>query len=194
MLNSIGERIAFCRGLLGFTRKEFVNQFKIVTLSTFARWELNTINIPEQKIKKLIEFFNNSGILVKSEWIRYNEGIPPINITLKNFEANNFDEIVYLALNSVSQKIKDFKFFQINNNFFDPILKYGDYVGGITIKNNYEALNNKLCFIKTENEVAAGIFDIISSKLKNISNNFREYNLNNVVFGEVTWIIRRPSI
>jgi transcriptional regulator with XRE-family HTH domain len=189
LFNTIGERISYCRGMLGLTRDKFIEKFKIITLSTLARWELNSINIPEQKLKLLSDFFNKNGILVKLEWIRYGEGVPPINMLIKNIEHLNFDEMVYTTLSSISLKIKDFKFYQINSNFFEPIINYGDYIGGVEIFTNFAELHNKLCFFKTDLGILIGYFDYYNICLVNTKNVKKKINL--ISGGEITWIMRR---
>lgn len=189
MFDNIGERISYCRGMLNLTRDKFIEKFNLITLSTFARWELNSINIPEQKLKLLAEFFNKNGIIVKLEWLRYGEGVPPINLSTKNIELLNFDETVYTTLSSMALKITNFKFYQINNNFFEPIINYGDYIGGIELSTNFDILHNKLCFFKTNNGIYIGYFDYYKTCVVNTKNVQQIIKL--ISGGEVSCIMRR---
>lgn len=189
-MNTVGERISYCRGLLNLTRDKFIEQFKIITLSTLARWELNTtIDIPEKKLQLLCDFFNKNGILVKLEWLRYGEGVSPINLTSNDVEQLNFDELVYTTLSSVSLKINNFKFYQVNHKFFEPIIGYGDYVGVIEIMENFESLHNKLSCFKTNTGVVVGYYDYYDSNVSNTKN--MKKKVIPISGGEISWIIRR---
>jgi len=189
MLDTIGERICYCRGMLNLTRDKFVEKFKLITLSTLARWELNSISIPEKKLKLLCDFFNSNGILVKLEWLRYGEGVLPINHTTQEIEQLNFDELVYTTLSSVALKITNFKFYQVNNKFFEPTVNYGDYVAGVELTENFESLNNKMCFFRGNEGIIIGYFDYATSCITNNNNVAKKVNL--TVGGEISWIIRR---
>ncbi|MBY0380062.1 MAG: hypothetical protein K2P99_06670 [Burkholderiales bacterium] len=177
--------------MLNLTRDKFVEKFKLVTLSTLARWELNSINIPEKKLKLLSDFFNNNGILVKLEWLRYGEGVAPINCSTQEIEQLNFDELVYTTLSSISLKISNFKFYQINNKFFEPIVNYGDYIGGIEIVKNFDVLHNKLCFFKVLDGITVGYFNYNNLSITNNNHHKKNIDLNLKVGGEVLWITRR---
>ena len=108
---------------------------------------------------------------------------------MDNIEYLNFDEIVYTTLSSVSLKITNFKFYQINNNFFEPIINYGDYIGAVEISTNFETLHNKLCFFKTDSGTIVGYFDYYNTFLTNTKNIKKKINLING--GEISWIMRR---
>ena len=61
MFNSIGERIVYCRGILGYSRKEFAEQMNGISLPTLSRWELNYVRIPDKQLDKLVVFFNENS-------------------------------------------------------------------------------------------------------------------------------------
>lgn len=186
----MGERISFCRGMLGLTREKFAEKFKVITLSTLARWELDKINIPEPKLNYLIDFLKQNGVLVKSEWLRYGEGTPPINLAIKDFDVLNFDETTYTTLSSVAQKVVNFKFYQVNNNLYEPIIRFGDYIGGSEICENYKILHNKFCYFKTNSSILIGVYNFNNNLL--IGKNDGTQLPSIVAGGEVTWISRRP--
>tara|TARA_Y100000588_G_C14165272_1_gene886628 strand:+ start:332 stop:517 length:186 start_codon:yes stop_codon:yes gene_type:complete len=56
-LNSVGDRITYCRSSLNLTRKELANNWGGASIPTLARWELNTVNIPKKKIRFISEIF-----------------------------------------------------------------------------------------------------------------------------------------
>jgi transcriptional regulator with XRE-family HTH domain len=192
LLNTLGARISFCRGMLGLTREKFIENFGIITLSTLARWELNTINIPESKLCLLYNFFLKNGLLLKLEWLRYGEGMPPINVSKTNLNTLNFDEITYTILSLVRKKLNNFKFYQINNTLYEPIIKFGDYIGGIEILENFISLHNKFCYLKLNNEILIGIFNYECSTLIYNNNVTNIYILDIICGGEIIWITRRP--
>ncbi len=115
--------------------------------------------------------------MVKLEWLRYGEGVPPVNLSTKNIAQFNFDEIVYTTLSSMSLKVTNFKFYQVNNNFFESIINYGDYIGAVEILDNFETLHNKLCFFKTDSGIIVGYFNYYNSYLVNIRNIKQKINL-----------------
>ena len=66
MFDTIGERITYCRSLLGMTRNDLAEKLGgVVSLPTIARWELNTVIPSLKKIDILVSFFISQGISVK---------------------------------------------------------------------------------------------------------------------------------
>ncbi len=71
MFNSIGERITYCRGLLGISRVEMAHKIgNLISLPTLARWESNVVDPSAKKVDILTAFFVLNGISVDSEWIK----------------------------------------------------------------------------------------------------------------------------
>ena len=190
MFNTPGERVTYCRGLLGYTRSMLVSEIPGISLSTISRWELGYNEIPETKFDKLVSFFNDKGISVHSNWIKNGTGMPPINTNLNDISNNNFDEISYLTLSNLKQQIKDFEFKQITTNFFNPIFSYGDYAGGV-VKENLKLLDNKLCFVISQTDVDVGIFLFNELCIKNFNNEKKYYNNTNIITGEIIWTAKR---
>ncbi len=118
MFSTIGDRIVYCRGFLDCTRKEFATQLGDVSLPTLSRWELNYVKIPQKKLERLVHFFNQKGIRVDIDWIRSGQGLPPINLNLKDFQDIKFDEISYSIMIGLHKTIKNFQFKQLNSNFY----------------------------------------------------------------------------
>ena len=166
MYESVGERLSYCRSLLGFSRQDFVAKFGGLSVPTLSRWELNYNLIPATKLNKLVEFFKKNGIEVSVEWILLNIGQAPINTNLQSFDKLNFDEISYITLYNLRNNVIDFEISQINNSFFEPLLYNGDYVGGVRTS-NLETLNNKLCYVYIDKFIYAGIFNFIEMTITN---------------------------
>ena len=188
---TVGERICYCRNLIGLSQREFAVDFDI-SKPTITRWELDAVTIPPKKIAALLEFFNQRGLMVSAHWLMYGTGTEPINQFTKHIENLNFDEITYITFNKLKCEIKNFEFHQINTMFFEPVLSYADYVAGVIIDNSkINTLNNRLCFATTAKDVVVGVFDYNNLSLKNFFN--ESYTLNEKTFciGEVLWSAKR---
>jgi transcriptional regulator with XRE-family HTH domain len=189
MYNTVGERISYCRNLLGISRREFVNAFGKITLPTLSRWELDYTAIPTLKLDSLINFFQLNGIDVSAEWILSNNGHPPINTNLQSLDKLNFDELAYITLSNLKNNIEHFEIYQINNNFFEPMLYNGDYVGGI-LNNNLEMLVNKLCYVIQDKMLYAGIFNFDRTAIFNYYKQSIKINDTSKI-GVISWIAKR---
>jgi hypothetical protein len=186
-----GDRLIYCRGLIGFDRKDLLNAIGNGTSSSsLARWELNQTAIPKSKLKLLVDTFLEHNIRVSIDWLKSGIGVPPINLNLQNLRHLNFDDLTYPILFKLHQNIKDFHFKQVNNNFFSPIVSYGDYVAGVNT--DPKLLDNKFCFMIDKN-VTVGNFSFTEMSLKNINNEYIYIeNIETVILGEIIWIARRP--
>lgn len=190
-MKSIGDRLIYCRNMLGFTRKNLSDLINIST-SSLSRWELNYIKIPTSQIKKFVIFFENHGINVSAEWLEYGTGIPPLNANFNNFTKDNIGDIIYSTLLDIKNKTGCFEFKQVNNNFFSPEISFGDYVGGFP-KTDYTLLNNKMCFAITTKNVIAGYFSLNGFYFKNQKNEIKYIDKNeDLIIGEVLWIAKHP--
>lgn len=189
MYKTIGERITYCRNLLGISRREFVEAIGDLSLPTLSRWELNYTEISKPKVEILVNFLKQSGIDVGVEWILTENGQAPINRNLVDFEKLNFDEISYITLSNLKNQIENFEIYQINSNFFEPVIYYGDYIGGLP-HSNFEMLTNKLCFIIQNKLVSIGIFNF---EHMNISNIYKQTIKIDVItkIGAVLWLAKR---
>lgn len=184
---TLGERICYCRNLLGLTQREFAVELD-VSKASITRWEIDGVKIPPKQILALIEFFNSRCLLVSHGWLTRGVGTIPILQHITSLEKLNFDELTYVTLNHL-KKINNFEFYQINTKFFEPILSYADYVAGVCVSDK-QTLNNKLCFAITPIDIIVGFFDFTCLQLKNINNEI--YQLaDDFVIGEVLWMSRR---
>lgn len=193
MFNTLGERITYCRNLLGLARNEMAEKMAgAISLPTLTRWELNTVTPSSKKIEALNNFFLSQGLTVSLEWLQGGRDFPPLSMDLKKFDSTHFDEIVYTTLVDIRNKIKDFYFQQVNSNFFRPILSFGDYVGGIA-ETNKKLLDNKLCFLCTESVATAGIYNYKDNVIQNPGGDVEMVkNDGRVIIGELQWMARRP--
>jgi transcriptional regulator with XRE-family HTH domain len=189
MYETIGERITYCRNLLGLSRREVVLLFGSITLPTITRWELNTTNIPTKRLKDLVIFFNANGIMVNEDWLLNGKGAQPVNKNLQSANSLNFDEIAFVNLSSLKSYIQDFEILQINTAFFEPILYNGDYIGGI-FQNNIQNLNNKMCFILQNRLITVGIFNDENLILTNFYNQKIKLD-SEFKIGQILWTAKR---
>ena len=115
------------------TRKEFSAVWGEVSVPTLSRWELDVIQPASKKISSLVEFFCSKGLIVLPQWIENGTGISPSMLNIKEFVENEFDAMCEYTFKSIVQNINNFIYYKVTSNFFSPIIRYGDYVGGIKI-------------------------------------------------------------
>lgn len=197
LINSVGDRITYCRSSLQLTRKELINEWAGVSVPTLVRWELETVKIPIKKIPSLVNYFNMKGLIVTESWILQGVGALPILMREQTFEEIDFDSLTqenYLTLN---QKIKNFVFGQVKNNLLSPHIRYGDYVGGS--KSPLSVLSSfcgEMIFVKNFSGINIGVLDEYGDQL--ILRNFERsaqnsFSTNSIeIAGKIQWIARRP--
>lgn len=198
-LNSVGDRITYCRSSINMTRLELANLWLGASVPTISRWELNTINIPRKKLESLVEFFNKENLLVNINWILSGEGIPPVKLSHDMFDNVDFDSLAQETLLNMNQKRANFCFGQVKNNILSPFIKYGDYVGGLKYQNkNILPLSGELIFIQKDADIFSGICVFEDDKLYLGSIvGIKAYSDNLFVkdpdaIGKIECLIRRP--
>lgn len=195
-MNTIGDRITFCRSSLKLTRKDLSEQWKVASVPTIARWELDVVKIPLKKLSSLIDFFNNNGLIVTQEWILSRSETPPILINNNAFEELDFDSLAQENLLNVNMQEKNFTFGQVKNTLIAPFIKYGDYVGGNTCSlSSLHVATGDIIFLKRMSGIAVGILDQYEDAiiLKNFANHHESFDKNIIEsIGKVKWIVRRP--
>ncbi len=195
-LNSVGDRITYCRSSLNLTRKELANNWGGASIPTLARWELNTVNIPKKKLDSLVKFFNENNLLVNSNWIINGEGVPPVNLSPDIFDDIDFDTLAQETLLSINQKQSNFCFGQVKNNILFPFVKYGDYIGGIKYNDqNISPLQGEFIFVLKGGEMLSGLCMPKDDKLiiDGIKGNSETLYISNIdALGKLQWLIRRP--
>lgn len=199
IINTLGDRITYCRSSLYLTRKELIEKWGCASIPTMARWELDTVRIPQKKLASLVQFFNNNGLVVTENWLKNGAGAPPFLLNAKLFNQFDFDSIAQEKLLDLNRQIKNFIFGQTMNNLMTPFIKYGDYVGGISFNDNVQinSMYGELVFLRTK--MVGIIVGLIEEKaedalhLKNLKGTTELININQIeVLGKVQWIIRRP--
>lgn len=196
MFFTVGERLNYCRSLINKTRKEVSDEIQVISIPTLTRWELNTISVPKKKFKLLVDYFSKNNLFVSEEWLSNGTGGLPINGNLEEFSEENFDDLALKNLLSMQENVKDFWFSQVSNNFFSPIISFGDYIGGIPLKKeNFFSAKEKICFYSTEKETFAGILKVSNQEifLENYGNEKRNIDIKiNQKLGKLQWLIKRP--
>ena len=190
LLDTQGKRLTYCRILLGLSRQNLIDELGEFTIKTIFRWENDYNQIPDKKLIKLINFFVSKGIQVSVNWMINGIGIHPIHKNIQDIETYNFDEIVYITLSQAKSYIKNFEIFQINSNFYEPTLLFGDYIGGV-ITNDLSNLDGKLCFFIIDEIIQVGTFDFYNNTIKNTRGTI--ISLHNLTFkiGQVIWMTKR---
>ena len=188
IFNTIGERVCYCRNLLGLTQNEFAILFNI-SKPTVARWELNIVETPHKKIKLLVQFYLQHNLLVSEEWLLLGIGIEPYLASTADKPILNFDEVTFKIFNSLRFDNESLDLYQITSNFMNPIIQYADYIVGEK-NSNKESLNNKVCFFEKQTEINVGIYNSLDHR---ITNYFGEIIIlqEHDTLGEVKWIIKR---
>ncbi len=195
-LNSIGDRITYCRSAMNLTRKEMASTWGGASIPTLARWELDTVSIPKKKLISLILFFNERGLLVTESWIMTGEGIPPVLLREDSFDELDFDSLAQESLLNINQKQNNFCFGQVKNNILSPIVKYGDYIGGIRSSlDKLQCLNDEVVFVSKGADILVGICkvdeaEIVLVGLRGLSETCSLKLIDGI--GKMQWLIRRP--
>jgi len=191
---SIGERISYCRNLLGISRAMLCSELPDLSVPTLTRWELNMVKIPPKRIELLVDYFIKQNILVTKDWLLFGKGEPPTNLNLKEIQEFNFDDLANQTFLNLRGKISNFSYYQVNNNFFAPFVTSGDYIGGVTAK-KYENIISKMCFLKGDTLFYVGIASSLSDDTIDILN-FNNQTIKidtNIIneFGEIQWMVKR---
>ena len=197
MFSTVGERLNYCRSLINKTRKEVSDEIQVISMPTLSRWELNTIAVPKKKFIILVNYFAKNNLFVSEEWLSSGDGSLPVNGNLEEFNEENFDDLVLKNLLSMQENVKNFWFSQVSNNFFSPIVSFGDYIGGIPLKReDFFSAQEKICFFSTDKEIFAGILKINNQdfflenyfgKKKNI-----DLQITQLKLGKLEWLVKRP--
>lgn len=199
LLNSVGDRITYCRSSINMTRKELVNLWGGASIPSLSRWELNTVNIPKKKLESLVEFFNNENLLVSLDWILTGEGVPPVKLSPDLFDSIDFDSLAQETLLNINQKQTYFCFGQVKNNVLSPFIKYGDYIGGLKhMDSSLSILSGELIYVQKGADIFSGICVLQEENLvldgfisaKGYADIMQIKDIDAV--GKIEWLIRRP--
>jgi len=199
--NSVGDRLTYCRSSLCLTRKELACDWGGASVPSIARWELDTVKIPNKKLLSVIEFFLKKGLIVNESWIIDGVGNPPFLVRNDAFIDIDFDSLAQENLLNINMQQKNFVFGQSRNNLASPIIKYGDYIGGIAsyVNNDTSIILNslveELVFLKTRVGFFAGILkscskNVIIKAHTGAEEFFSFCDLESI--GKIQWIARRP--
>lgn len=192
ILKTIGDRITYCRSTIGLTRKEFAELWGEASVPTLSRWELDTIEPTAKKIASVAEFFCSKGLIVSPDWIKNGSGFPPSLLNMKEFLEDDFDDMCEQSFLSLNQKIKDFTYYKVTSNFFAPIVRYGDYVGGVKIDSTISENINTLVFIVHNNAVHVGFLGYNGVVLiKNSQGKIMEFSSYSFL-AKIHWTAIRP--
>jgi len=196
LINTVGDRITYCRSSLKLTRKDLSKQWKIASVPTIARWELDVVRIPLKKLASLVDFFCGYGLMVTQGWILNQSETPPLFIRNDTFDEVDFDSLAQENLLNVNTQEKNFTFGQVRNTLIAPFIKYGDYVGGNHCSfSSLTAPIGDLIFLNRMGGIVVGILDQYKDDitLKSFTNQQESFDKNLVESaGKIKWIVRRP--
>jgi transcriptional regulator with XRE-family HTH domain len=191
-LKTIGDRLTYCRSTIGLTRKELAEMWGQASIPTISRWELDTIEPTSKKITSVAEFFCSRGLIVSSDWITAGSGMTPSLLNMKEFTEDEFDALCEQSFLTLNQKIKDFTYYKVTSNFFSPTIRYGDYIGGVKIFNDYGDNINSLVFVVHENSVYVGFLEKRDNlTIKNSIGKTMEFP-NYSLLAKIHWTAIRP--
>lgn len=191
-MKTIGDRLSYCRSAIRLTRKELSEMWGQASVPTISRWELDSIEPTSKKITSLSEFFCSKGLIVSVDWIQEGVGLTPSLLNIKEFNEEEFDELCEQNFLNLNKSLKDFVYYKVTSNFFSPTIRYGDYVGGVKVMDDYTKNINSLVLVVHENAVYVGFLDSIEKlTIKNPlgkSMCFSDYNL----LAKIHWTAIRP--
>lgn len=195
-LTTTGDRITYCRSSLSMTRKELAEGWQGASIPTLSRWELDTVAIPAKKLSSLTDYFNQQGLLVTENWLTTGEGIPPVILNESGFDAIDFDAMAEQCLLDINRRQYNFCFGKVSNNLMAPLVKYGDYVGGVKLtSSDLKLLEDEVVFLLKGNEFFVGMLRsenglIFLSGLKGQNETLKIESYDGI--GKLQWLVRRP--
>ena len=151
------------RRLTGLTRQEFCERHGI-SLSAYKQWEHGKVTISEKTVLFCIQAFLAEGINCSSEWILNDGDKPPSIINSNNrhlpekFFERAFENIspeisAFLDVQAYQRNNPDCVVHQIKNRAMLPLLRVGDYVGGVPLeKNKLHLAHRELCILEIEHK------------------------------------------
>jgi transcriptional regulator with XRE-family HTH domain len=157
----IGQRIRHCRRLTGLTRKEFCERHSIAS-ATYSHWEQGKVAISEKTILFCTQAFLAEGINCSSEWLLHEGGQPPTVINSNNrhlpekFFERTFENIspeisAFLDVQAYQKNNPGSVVHQVKNRAMLPLLRVGDYVGGVPLeKDKLHFAHRELCILEME--------------------------------------------
>lgn len=191
-MKTLGDRLTYCRSSIGLTRKELAELWGQASVPTLSRWELDTIEPSSKKISAAVDFFCSKGLIVSPDWIIKGTGMAPSLLNMKEFTEDEFDDLCEQSFLTLNQKIKGFIYYKVTSNFFSPIIRYGDYVGGIKVAENYDDNINSLVFVVHDNSVYVGFLEKRDSLvIKNSMGKVMEFPKYSIL-AKIHWTAIRP--
>ncbi len=198
IINTIGDRITYCRSSLCLTRKGLAEKWGAASIPTLARWELDTVKIPSKKLSSLVEFFHENGLFVTESWLKDGIGSPPLLLKHDHFDVLDFDSIAQEKLLDVNRQVKNFTFGQVKNNLLAPYIKYGNYIGGVNLMGEVElsSIHGEIIFLKKR--VVGLIVGVLKEfnaaiSIRNFDKTVELFDTESVeAIGKIQWIARRP--
>jgi transcriptional regulator with XRE-family HTH domain len=158
---AIGRRIRHCRRLTGLTRKEFCERHNIGT-TTYYYWERGEVTITEKIILLCTQAFLAEGLNCSSHWLLTEEGESPSVLFTNNrhhpekFFERSFENIspeisAFLDVQAFQKNNPSSIVHQIKNKAMLPLLRVGDFVGGVPLeKNKLHFAHREICILETE--------------------------------------------
>lgn len=157
----IGRRIRHCRRLTGLTRLEFCERHGIAS-ATYSHWEQGKVAINEKIVLLCTQAFLAEGITCSSQWLLHEHGEVPQVVNSNNrhlpekFFERDFGDIspeisAFLDVQAYQKNNPGSVVHQIKNRAMLPLLRVGDYVGGIPLeKNKLHFAHRELCILEIE--------------------------------------------
>lgn len=146
-----GRRIKLARGMLGLSRKELEERFRI-SVNTLQAWESDKNTLTDKGAKKLNEVFIKLGLLCTEDWLLTGQGQTPILLQDISALPNEMNEDICIL-----REIEAFKALNpdpivviINDSGMEPIYTIGDFVGGNKKTDlHIESLIGENCIVET---------------------------------------------
>ena len=144
---SKGIRVRYVRDkLLRLSREEFCKQSAISHQSLKA-WELGWGGgLTENGARKFSKHAKDLGIYCSVPWVMYGIGSPPAPINLKHITLETEEEHIARELLLFRENINAIDTVMYDDGM-EPMIKKGDYIGGIAINNPKKAIG-QACIVK----------------------------------------------
>lgn len=144
---SRGVRVRHIRDrLLGLSREEFCKQSAISHQSLKA-WELGWGGgLTENGARKFSQHAKTLGVYCSVPWVMHGIGSPPAPMSQKHITLETEEESIARELLLFRENINAIDTI-MHDDGMEPMIKKGDYIGGIVIDNPKEAIG-QACIIK----------------------------------------------
>lgn len=164
IIATIGSRIKSARMQLGYSRKDFSENFGIPA-PTLQAWESGKYEISIKGISRFVDALQKAGLATTPDWFLHGSGAPPRlienishSLLKKQFDVFDSDltedEIILREVTFFEQINPNPMIIVISDDTMEPIFGIGDYVGGNLVPGKYAPRYvGSICIVGVDNNI-----------------------------------------